>query len=169
MSQVSSVRYENTFERSDAEELLYLEARLLDEDRFEEWLELFASETLYWLPIMDVAGEPSLIRDDRRAMEERIYRILNTTVHAQTPRSRTQHDVSNIEVEHEGGGVLVRCNQVVREVRVGAPGQMGLGHARSIPARCTYKLVWEDGWKIAEKKCLLLERDLPLYNLTFIF
>lgn len=169
MSQVSSLSVENTFEMADAEKLLYLEARLLDEARFDEWLELFARESLYWLPIVDVIGEPSLIRDDRGAMEERIYRILNTTVHAQTPRSRTQHDVSNIEVEYEGGGVSIRCNQVVREVRVGAPGQMGLGHSRSIPARCTYKLTWEDGWKIAEKKCLLLERDLPLYNLTFIF
>lgn len=156
--------------RADAETLLFTEARILDERRFEDWLDLFSQDCLYWLPIVDVVGEPSLIHDNRDAMEERVFRLLNTTVHAQIPASRTQHDVSNLEVDNQrGGGAIIRCNQVVHEVRVGAPGQNGIGSLRSIPARCEYKVVWEDDWKIREKKCLLLQRDLPLYNLTFIF
>lgn len=157
------------FDRSDAERLLYLEARLLDEGKFDQWLELFCQDALYWLPISAKPGEPSLIRDNRAAMEERVFRIENTTVHAQIPRSRTQHDVTNVEVEFEGGDVVIRCNQVVRELRMGAPGQRGLGVARSLPSRCSYRLKWENGWKISEKICVLLERDLPLYNLTFIY
>lgn len=159
-----------TLTTGQAQELLFLEARLLDERRFEDWLDLFSEDCLYWLPVLDVVGEPSLIHDDRNAMEERVFRLLSTTVHAQTPVSRTQHDISNIEIENEGSGLaVIRCNQVVHEVRVGAPGQMGLGELRSVPARCTYRVIWEDGWKLKEKKCLLLQRDLPLYNLTFIF
>lgn len=155
---------------SEAQALLFQEARLLDERKFEDWLDLFSQDCLYWLPVLDIAGEPSLIHDDRSAMEERVFRLLNTTVHAQTPVSRTQHDICNIEIENKGGGqAIVRCNQVVHEIRVGAPGQMGLGELRSVPARCTYRVIWEDGWKLKEKKCLLLQRDLPLYNLTFIF
>lgn len=159
-----------TLTNSEAQALLFKEARLLDERKFEEWLELFCQDCIYWLPVLDEVGEPSLIHDDRNAMEERVFRLLSTNVHAQTPVSRTQHDVSNIEIESEGGGqAIIRCNQVVHEVRVGAPGQMGLGELRSVPARCTYKVIWEDGWKLKEKKCLLLQRDLPLYNLTFVF
>lgn len=158
-----------SFSRSDAEALLFMEARLLDEGRFGEWLDLFAQDALYWLPVTAKEGEPSLIRDDRNAMEERVFRIENTTVHAQVPRSRTQHDVSNVEVDYEGGGVSIRCNQVVHEIRIGAPGQKGLGEARALPARCTYALKWEAGWKISEKICFLLGRDVPLYNLTFIY
>jgi hypothetical protein len=29
-------------------------------------------------------------------------------------------------------------------------------------------LRWEGGWKIVEKKVLLLNRAVPLYNVTFI-
>ena len=34
----------------DVEQFLYREARLLDERRFREWLELFAADVRYWMP-----------------------------------------------------------------------------------------------------------------------
>src|SRR5262249_50847346 len=45
--------------RQQAEDFLYHEARLLDERRFEEWLELFTADGLYWLP-MDDGTDPTL-------------------------------------------------------------------------------------------------------------
>ena len=157
--------------------LLYREARLLDERRFEEWLELFTEDAHYWLPIevgegsRGQAGEPSLISDTRSGMEERVFRLTRTLAHAQNPPSRTQHDVTNVEVVEESGTeVVVRCNQTVHEMREGDTFHVGLAQPRSFAARCRYMLVVADGaWRIKEKRCDLLDRDRPLYNLTFIF
>ena len=36
----------------NVEQFLYHEARLLDEQRLEEWLELFTDDATYWVPLM---------------------------------------------------------------------------------------------------------------------
>ena len=36
--------------RDEVERFLYREARLLDERRFEEWMNLFAEDGYYWVP-----------------------------------------------------------------------------------------------------------------------
>lgn len=161
-----------TLDRATAEAVLFTEARLLDERRFEDWLDLFSKECRYWLPILDGDDEmePSIIRDDRARMEERVFRLLDTPAHAQRPPSRTQHDLSNVEVL-EGdapGEARVRCNLVVHEMRVGDPSQVGLGAPRLFAGRCEYVLRDEGGWLIALKKVQLLDREQPQYNLTFI-
>ncbi len=39
-----------TLSRSGAEDFLYAEARLIDEDLLEQWLQLFTADGIYWLP-----------------------------------------------------------------------------------------------------------------------
>ena len=39
-------------------EFVYDEADLLDEQRFEEWLELFADDATYWIPLDTRRSEP---------------------------------------------------------------------------------------------------------------
>lgn len=154
------------------QELLFREARLLDERRFEEWLELFTEDALYWLPIVENGDprEPSLIKDTRAGMEERVFRLTKTLAHAQNPPSRTQHDITNVEVlAGEGGALDVRCNQTVHELRNGDAFHVGLAEPRMLAARCRYELVDRDGLRIRAKTCLLLQREYPIYNLTFIF
>jgi 3-phenylpropionate/cinnamic acid dioxygenase small subunit len=153
-----------------AQALLYREARLLDERRFDDWLQLFTEDGRYWLPIVSGEGEPSLIADSRRGMEERVFRLTRTVAHAQNPPSRTQHDVTNVEVvEERQEEVVVRCNQTVYEMREGDVFHVGLAHPRWFAARCRYRLVPGPAWRIREKRCDLLNRDYPIYNLTFIF
>jgi benzoate/toluate 1,2-dioxygenase beta subunit len=158
--------------RGEAEALLFLEARLLDEWLLEEWLELFADECRYWVPCLVEAPdrEPSLIYEDRAGMEERVYRLTRTPAHAQAPRSRTQHNVTNVEVlERAEDRATVRCNVVVYEQRPGDTSQVGLGVPRSFAGRCEYRLRREQqAWRIASKKVDLLDRELPQYNLTFL-
>src|SRR4051812_34884709 len=113
--------------RAEAETFLYREARLLDERRFQEWLDLFAAECLYWVPTgeSDSPLEPSLIFDDRPRLEERVFRLLDTRAYAQRPPSRTQHNVSNVEVSEPDatGAVEVRCNALIVELREGDASQ----------------------------------------------
>lgn len=158
--------------RAEAESLLFHEARLLDERRFEDWLAMFADDCLYWLPIVDgdPATEPSLIYDDRARMGERVFRLLQTRAPAQDPPSRTQHNISNVEVfagEHEGEAE-VRCNLTLFELRPGDIAQAGLGNQRVLAARCTYVFTGGPDRRIKLKRVELINRDQPLYNLSFI-
>lgn len=162
-----------TLTRQAVEDLLYDEAARLDDRRLDEWLELFTDDARYWLPmgVEDPAREPSLIYDDRARMEERVFRLMDTSAYAQMPPSRTQHDISNVRIlTTDQDLVRVACHLVVHEVRIGDPSQIGLGTPRSVAGRCEYMLRREpDGvWRIAEKTVRLLTRELPQYNLTFV-
>ncbi len=48
---VSSSALEGLILQHDVEQFLYLEARLLDERRLNEWLDLLADELHYWMPM----------------------------------------------------------------------------------------------------------------------
>src|SRR5262249_31793555 len=65
--------------RDQCRRLLEQEARLLDALRFEEWLALYAGECIYWVPATPGGGDPrrevAISFDDRRRLEDRIYRL----------------------------------------------------------------------------------------------
>lgn len=90
---------------ADIEAFLFREARLLDERRFEDWLDLFTDTGWYWVPTRPDQDNPrdtiSLIYDDRRLLETRIRRLRNPRVHAQVPPSRTSRIVANVAIEAE--------------------------------------------------------------------
>ncbi|MGH3759325.1 aromatic-ring-hydroxylating dioxygenase subunit beta [Actinophytocola sp.] len=158
--------------RHDVEMLLYHEVRLLDEGRFDDWLELYTEDARYVVPIgdRDDDHEPAVIDDSRQRMGERVFRLTETLVHAQNPPSRTQHEVTNVDIlERSTETIVVGCNQTVHEIRGGDIFHVGLGSPRSFHARVTYRLVnAADGWRIALKSVVLLDRDMPLGNLVFI-
>jgi 3-phenylpropionate/cinnamic acid dioxygenase small subunit len=159
--------------RQDAEDLLYREARLLDERRLEEWLELFTADGMYWIPIEDAVDpelEPAMQYDDAEQRALRVYQILRLPHYAQLPPSRTVHVVSNVEVADEpaSGAATVYCSLVVYEVRSGDHLQLGLGEQRILAARCEYRLRREAEWRIALKKVMLIDRELPIQNLSFL-
>lgn len=157
---------------SAAEALLYREARLLDEGRLEEWLEMFTDDALYWIPIAegDTDREPSIVYDDRQRMGERVYRLLKTPAYSQIPASRTIRHVSNVELLNDNPDApQVRCNNLIAELRPGDVHQVGLAAPRHVSASCTYDLrPVNEELRIVTKRADLLVRDLPLYNFTFI-
>lgn len=161
----------------EARQLLYLEARLLDERRYEEWLELFTDDAYYWLPMhtdgesRDPGSQISIIYDDAERRAERVFRTLHTPVLDQSPPSRTVHFVSNVEVDSATveGAARVWCTQLIAEMRPGGPAQAGLGEPRWFTGRCEYRLRYDgESWKVALKRLALLDSDRPLYNLTFL-
>jgi 3-phenylpropionate/cinnamic acid dioxygenase small subunit len=154
-----------------AEAFLFREARLLDEGRLDDWLALFSDDCLYWLPIVDDDSglEPSIIHDDRTRLEERVFRLNETRAYAQDPPSRTQHNVSNVEVvQATGEHARVLCNLTLFEVRIGDASQPDLGRPQALTGRCEYLLLTTPDLLIAQKKVMLLTRDLPLSNLSFM-
>ena len=160
--------------REEAEDFLYREAELLDDRLYEDWLKLFTPDGLYWLPLedgVDPEMEPSVLYDDSNMREMRVYQLLHQPHYAQIPPSRTIHQVSNVTVRPAecDDEALVRCNTSVFELREGDHLQLDLGEQRAFAARCEYRLRREgEGLAIALKKVVLIDRDLPIVNLSFI-
>jgi 3-phenylpropionate/cinnamic acid dioxygenase small subunit len=151
--------------RDEIETLLYREARLLDEGRLAEWLELFTPDAVYWVPAGGEAPDPtrhvSFVYDDRERLALRVDRLLGSHAHAQDPPSRVCRVVTNVELG-EGAGDEVEVHAVLTVVEVRARKQSL--HA----ARCRYRLRREDGWKIARKEVRLVNRDDAFDNLTLL-
>ena len=156
--------------RAEGEDFLYREARLLDERRFSEWLGLFDEDCRYWVP----CGRENtplpithLMNDDRGQLEDRVWQLQHPRHSSQSPASTTAHFVSNVEVE-DGACDQPRLHsvQLVYEMRMT---QGGSGAPRAFAARCQHHLRWDGTrWRIASKTVWLLDRDLPIYNLTFL-
>jgi 3-phenylpropionate/cinnamic acid dioxygenase small subunit len=95
----------------EVEQFLYHEARLLDERRFHEWLELFTDDTRYWMPTRsnrlsheqerEVSGlnELAYFNDNLDMLKARVDRLDSGMAWAEDPPSRTQHLVTNVQVE----------------------------------------------------------------------
>lgn len=144
--------------REKARMLLEREARLLDEGRYEEWLGLFAPQCVYWIPGRPGAADPrrevSVAFDDRRRLEDRIYRLRTGSAWSQTPASRTVRLVSNVEVfEHS----MVRSNLLVHEFRA--------GETRTWAGWCGYRL---KGGLIEVKQVNLVDCDQNLRNPSLV-
>lgn len=82
---------------------LLREARLLDEQRYAEWLELFAEDGVYWIPTQPAQASPhealSIVYEPRSLLALRVERLARGEMHVQSPPSRTVHHVSAIEVD----------------------------------------------------------------------
>lgn len=158
----------DTDETIRAQSFLAMEARLIDEGRFNDWLKLFTDDCLYWVPITPGGGDPttevSHAFDDRRRLTDRVYWLRTGLAFSQIPASRTRRVIGNVEttVDPATGEHLVRSNVVVHEFRAGVtktyPGWYG--HV----LRGT-----EDGWRITLKQVNLLDSDQIHENLTLVF
>jgi 3-phenylpropionate/cinnamic acid dioxygenase small subunit len=79
------------------------EARLLDEARYDAWLQLFADDGVYWMPLApgqtDAARHASLMFEDRLLLKVRIERLAGARTFSQQPRSRCHHLLQQPGVE----------------------------------------------------------------------
>jgi len=142
--------------------LLHLEARLLDEGRFEDWLALFAEECLFWVP-GSAGGDPkreiAVAFDDRRQLEGRIYRLRTGYAWSQVPQARTTRIVSNVEVFSGASDAvcMVRSSFLITEFRAGA--------TRTFAGWNAHRLSRADaGWRILVKQLNLIDCDQNLRN-----
>jgi len=149
------------------ESFLYREARLMDENAYEEWLSLWAGDNMrYWVPSSAGEADPSeqisIIYDDRKRLEGRIKRLASGYAFAQEPKSRLRRVISNIEIDEAPDGIVTTwSNFVLGEFR---------RHKQDIfVGRTMHKLRPEgDSFKILLKKVLLINSDGYIDNLTFL-
>jgi benzoate/toluate 1,2-dioxygenase beta subunit len=154
--------------REQCRTLLEREARLLDQGRYPEWLELYAPECVVWVPGAATPGDPrrevSVFFDDRARLEDRIFRLGTGAAWSQVPPSRTVRFVSNVEAfrTEERTVLMVRSNLLLAEFRA--------GETRTLAGWCGHRLRRRQvGWEIEAKQLNLLERDQSLRNPSLIF
>jgi len=148
------------------EAFLTYEARLMDEGRYREWLDLWTEDAQYWVPCneddIDPARAISIIYDDRDRLVQRVERLLSGSVLAQQPRPRMRRVISNIEVsELAGGEVTVESNFILGSMRAGTK-HLWIGrtihHLRRV----------EGSFMMARKKVLLIDNDAEIPLLQFL-
>ena len=106
----------------EVEQFLYRQAELLDERRWDDFIELFATDGLYWMPAApeQTTGEgvPSIFYEDRNLMTVRMKRVTHPHAWSQSPAWGTSHLVSNVAIEKESAGeVVVRSRFHMMEFR----------------------------------------------------
>jgi 3-phenylpropionate/cinnamic acid dioxygenase small subunit len=157
----------NLSERDLFRMLVEKEARLLDQLRFDEWLAMYAPECIYWVPGTPEAGDPrreiAISFDDRRRMEDRIYRLRTGYAWSQAPKSRTVRMVSNVEVfaAKQGDARMVRSNLLISEFRVDG--------TRYLSGWCGHRFIKAPHrWEIQVRQVNLIDCDQNLRNPSIV-
>jgi 3-phenylpropionate/cinnamic acid dioxygenase small subunit len=100
---VPDVTHASAALQREVETFLFRQAALLDAKRWQEWIELFADDGVYWMPVMpeqtDWLGEPSIFAEDRLLMEVRMGRLGHPNAWSQAAAWGTNHLVGNVVIE----------------------------------------------------------------------
>lgn len=101
--------------------LILAEAALLDQRKFDQWLDLYTQDAEYWVPVLDGQESPhdelSIIFDTRIMMEARVYRLNHAMAHSQQPASRTCRIVGPVTVEIDGNTAVAHSTLMMAEFR----------------------------------------------------
>jgi 3-phenylpropionate/cinnamic acid dioxygenase small subunit len=153
--------------RDEFRRLLEREARLLDQLRYDDWLAMYAAECLYWVPSTPNAGDPrreiAIMFDDRRRLEDRVYRLRTGFAWSQAPASRTVRLITNVEVFSTASEAvrMLRSNFLISEFW-GDETRMLAGWAGHRVVRN------EGGWLIQAKQVNLIECDQSIRNPSIV-
>jgi 3-phenylpropionate/cinnamic acid dioxygenase small subunit len=164
------------------EDVLYQEAELLDERRYEEWRDLFTEDARYFMPIRRNVpadeGEREFTRagldvnwfDEGKDTLTRRVKQIRTGVHwAEQPPSRICHMVSNVQILHVSPSdaaateVGVKSRFLLYRNRVETETDVLVGKREDVWRRV------DGGWRIARRKIVLDQNVLLAKNLTFFF
>jgi 3-phenylpropionate/cinnamic acid dioxygenase small subunit len=173
----------------DVEQFLYREARLLDERRFREWLELFTDDVRYWMAgksnrypktskaiaILDPdryteeeltkEDELAILDETKETLGRRIARLETGMAWAEDPPSRTRHMISNIEVEpgEAASELKVFSNFMAYRSRSAAEQDFYVGARQDVLRQVG------GAWKIAHRKIILDQNVLLAKNVSIFF
>jgi 3-phenylpropionate/cinnamic acid dioxygenase small subunit len=164
------------------EDFLYHEAELLDERRYEAWLELLADDVRYWMPMRRNVKFGELEREFTRegqdinwfdegkeTLTRRVQQILTGVHWAEEPLSRLCHMISNVQILHvqpsvvEPVEVTVKCRFLIYRNRVETETDILVGKREDVLRRV------HGQWQISQRKVILDQSVLLAKNLTFFF
>jgi benzoate/toluate 1,2-dioxygenase beta subunit len=153
--------------RDEFRRLIEREARLLDQLRYEDWLAMYTAECAYWVPSTPNAGDPrrqiAVMFDDRRRLEDRVYRLRTGFAWSQAPASRTVRLITSMEVfaTARDDARMLRSNFLISE--------FWGDETRVLTGWAGHRIVRDDaGWKIQAKQVNLIDCDQAIRNPSII-
>ena len=163
--------------KQEVEDFLFQEAELLDERRYEEWLDLFTEDAHYWMPMRRNVPADELEReftregldvnwfDEGKDTLTRRVKQIRTGVHwAEQPPSRICHMVSNVQILHASPTeTAVKSRFLLYRNRVETETDFLVGKREDLLRRVN------GDWRIARRKIILDQNVLLAKNLTFFF
>jgi 3-phenylpropionate/cinnamic acid dioxygenase small subunit len=173
----------------EIERFLYREARLLDERRFHDWLQLLTDDIRYWMgartnrypktskaiAILDPAryveddvtkeDELAILDEDKTTLDGRVRRLDTGMAWAEDPPSRTRHLITNIEVEsgETDSELKVYCNFIVYRSRAELEEDFYVGTRQDVLRQV------DGAWKIARRRIILDQNVLSAKNVSIFF
>ncbi len=107
----------------EVEQFLYRQADFLDGKRWQDWIDLFAKDGVYWMPpdpsYKTWDGTPAIFAEDKNLMNVRMKRVLHPDAWSQRPLWGTNHVVSNVSIQKikPNGDVEVKSRFHMMELR----------------------------------------------------
>ncbi|WP_433622234.1 aromatic-ring-hydroxylating dioxygenase subunit beta [Nocardia sp. CA-120079] len=168
----------------EVEQFYYLEAELLDDGHFTDWLDLLDDDLEYWMPTrtnrlrrqqaLSIAarGEAAFYDETKESLAWRIRRFDSGMAWAEDPPSRTRHLVTNVIVQHadpdEHAGftpadLLVRSVFLVYRNRLEREENIFAGRRTDLLRRT------ESGLRVARRTILLDQNILQAKNISTFF
>jgi 3-phenylpropionate/cinnamic acid dioxygenase small subunit len=162
----------------EVEDLLYVEADLLDGRHYEEWLELFTDDVRYWMPLRknvpwrhqsgDTSKEEEVgwVDDDKATLAKRVKQLMTGIHWAEEPLSRVAHVISNVRIVEkreslaDGESMPISCRFFVYRNRLETETDFLVGRREDVVRRVNGDL------KIARRKILIEQSVLMAKNLT---
>jgi len=157
-------------------DFLLLEAQLMDELRFDDWLDILAPDITYQVPVRAThpPGQGSEFsevmfhfNEDLESLQMRVDRLKTGHAWAEVPPSRTRHFVTNFRITADPDrpdSYLVASNLLVTRIRGSeTTWQMISGARRDRVRRCTSAA----GFELTHRTVYLDLTTLTTYNLAF--
>ena len=139
---------ENMLLQYEVEQFLYHEARLLDDRKFDEWLDLLTNDIHYWMPIrrtttmreieneFTAPGAMAFFDDDKTYLTIRVKKMSAGNAWSEDPPSRTRHFVSNISiVEIQGDDITIDADFHLYRTRLDSEEDSWLGRRKDVLRR----------------------------------
>ncbi|MBI1733128.1 MAG: aromatic-ring-hydroxylating dioxygenase subunit beta [Gammaproteobacteria bacterium] len=152
----------------DLELFLFHEARLLDEQRWEEWNALFTDDGVYWAPAMpeqpNATHYVSLIHENALLRAVRVKRFRHPHAFSLQPRPRTLHLVSNVMLDSvdAGGNCVVTSRFMMAQYRREKQDLFAGTYTHHLRPTSS-------GYRIALKKAELVNCDAPMESVLVYF
>jgi ethylbenzene dioxygenase beta subunit len=162
--------------RHEVEQFLYLEARLLDDEAYADWLELLTEDFHYWVPGIEnrgrkdplgthTVGHMAYFDDTKLDLMRRVKRFTSDTAWSENPPTKQFHSITNVELApaERADEVLVHSLTTVYRGRYEGTGDILYGRRQDLLRRVDTTL------RLARRTVLISHNTLQSKNLnTFL-
>lgn len=149
------------------------EAKLLDEEKYDSWLQLLTEDFIYVVPVKEIRGKNRdsyfssdnfYFKDDRKGLEDRIRRLQHKEGWSSKMHTQTRRFISNVIPSHDyaSGKLEVECNLLLARTEPDIVDNL------TLTARRVDTLVESsDGLRISSRKIYLDQTSVVIYNMYF--